>query len=396
MESHNFIKFPPNLGELSPRTWLLLGEIQSKIEQIKTIPIPPDDSDWLRGIYLAKGVHSTTAIEGNSFSEAEVAQIIAGEMEAPPSLAYQEQQIDNMLAAFNTVGKNLLSGGTLNFSPQLLHSYHRLVLAELEASLTNGVVIGDFRQDRVGVWRYLAAPPAEVPALMGQYCDWLNDNPASTPGYELAGKIIKAIVAHVYFAWIHPYGDGNGRMARLIEYMILLGAGVPDIPAHLLSNFYNKTRERYYRRLQESHGEFSEDSYPDEGHLQPFIEYALEGYRDELNEQLSYIYARQVKVIWHDFIHSSFPKTPTAVQQRRKRLALDLTDRGLEQPLTIADIRELTAAIALSYQGKTNHTIQRDLDQLVEMKLLKREAKGYQPNTDILRAFFANTRSERD
>ena len=71
MGSHDFIKFPPNLGEFSPKTWLLLGEIQAKIEHIKRLPIPRDDSDMLRRMYLTKGVHSTTAIEGNSFSEAE-------------------------------------------------------------------------------------------------------------------------------------------------------------------------------------------------------------------------------------------------------------------------------------------------------------------------------------
>ncbi|WP_433223897.1 Fic family protein [Dactylosporangium sp. CS-047395] len=42
--------------------------------------------------------------------------------------------------------------------------------------------------------------------------------------------MIKAMLAHLYLAWIHPFGDGNGRTARLIESQLLLQAGVP-VPA---------------------------------------------------------------------------------------------------------------------------------------------------------------------
>lgn len=54
--------------------------------------------------------------------------------------------------------------------------------------------------------------------------------------------IFKAVVAHLYLAWIHPVGDGNGRTARLVEFQILLSSGVPSPAAHLLSNHYNQTR----------------------------------------------------------------------------------------------------------------------------------------------------------
>jgi hypothetical protein len=61
--------------------------------------------------------------------------------------------------------------------------------------------------------------------------------------------ILKAMVAHLYLAWTHPFGDGNGRTARLIEFHILLSAGVPSPAAHLFSNHYNQTRAEYYRQL---------------------------------------------------------------------------------------------------------------------------------------------------
>ena len=49
----------------------------------------------------------------------------------------------------------------------------------------------------------------------------------------MAEGILKATLAHLYIAWIHPFGDGNGRTARLVEFMLLSRAGVPSPSAHL-------------------------------------------------------------------------------------------------------------------------------------------------------------------
>ncbi len=367
----------------------MLGEIQAKIAHIKNIPIPPADSQSLLELYLTKSVHGTTAIEGNTFSEEDVGKIIKNEMKAPPSRQYQEQQIRNMLNAFNTISDDEIRGNDQMFSLELLHGYHKLVLENLESILSAETAVGKFRAHRVEVGLYLAAPPEDCQRLMAAYCDWLNEAQAVPRGYELAWQIVKALVAHVYFAWIHPYGDGNGRMARLLEFAILLRAGVPDIAAHLLSNFYNKTRDMYYKQLQDSHGEYRDGSYPPVGNLQGFIEYALQGFKDELDEQLDRIHFKQLLVIWHNFIHASFPKMPSAPQQRQKRLVLDLTEHALLNPITLSEMRGLTPAIALAYANRTDRTLQRDLNRLVGMKLLSRVPAGYQPNINLVLRFSA-------
>ena len=61
---------------------------------------------------------------------------------------------------------------------------------------------------------------------------------------EQSIAILRAITAHLYLIWIHPFGDGNGRLARLVEFTILLKSGIPSIAAHLLSNHYNATAEQ--------------------------------------------------------------------------------------------------------------------------------------------------------
>jgi Fic family protein len=98
------------------------------------------------------------------------------------------------------------------------------------------------------------------------------------------------VVAHLCLAWIHPFGDGNGRTARLVEFQILLGAGVPTPAAHLLSNHYNQTRTEYYRQLDRA----SKSG----GEIVPFIEYAARGFVDGLREQLHKIRDQQWDVSW--------------------------------------------------------------------------------------------------
>ena len=68
-----------------------------------------------------------------------------------------------------------------------------------------------------------------------------------------ARGLTRALPAHLYIAWIHPFADGNGRTARLVEYQLLAGSGLVPTPAvHLLSNHYNLTRSYYYRVLDRS------------------------------------------------------------------------------------------------------------------------------------------------
>ena len=69
--------------------------------------------------------------------------------------------------------------------------------------------------------------PKDCPALVGMLCDWLNgpDFVTDDPALIFPLGLIRAIVAHLYIAWIHPFGDGNGRTARLVEFQLLLETG---------------------------------------------------------------------------------------------------------------------------------------------------------------------------
>lgn len=187
---------------------------------------------------------------------------------------------------------------------------------------------------------------------------------------------VKAIMAHLYIAWIHPFGDGNGRTARLIEFQLMIQAGVPLPAAHLLSDFYNRTREAYYRTLSRT----SKPPYP----VEHFIHDALEGFVDELREQLQVIREEQMRVTWENFVHQSIP-TDTPARHRQRCVVLDLGTRT--DPIPATKLPELTPRLARLYAQKGAKTVTRDVNELVRSGLVARKPGGIIANFDQIRAF---------
>jgi hypothetical protein len=189
--------------------------------------------------------------------------------------------------------------------------------------------------------------------------------------------IMKAIMAHLYLAWIHPFGDGNGRTARLIEYRILLRCGVPSPAVHLLSNHYNLTRAEYYRQLDRASASG--------GDYLPFFEYALRGFADGLREQISHIRKFQLVVVWRNYVHELFGERKTDVDRRRRDLVLALTDK--QDCVRMGQIPTLNARMALHYGAKGRMVLNRDLNELKDMGLVERNTNGSRARIEIVEAF---------
>ncbi len=394
MGSHDFIRFPPALAQFSARTWLLLGEIQATAEAVRALPISPAHAYELDIEYQAKGIHGATSIAGNSFAEEEVASIITGEFPAYASRIADLRQIKNLSEAYNMAARDEMFGGSPPFSIEKLNRFHQLVLNGLGENSERQMRVGALREQRTSVGRYLTPPPEDCEALLSQYCAWLNsdDEPAhGLEGYDITRSIIKALVAHVSFVWIHPYDDGNGRMARLIEHIILLRSGLPEICTHILSYFYSTSKRRYYSELERSHGELQDGAYPPLGELRGFIEYALEGFIDGMADLMLAIGSMQVQAIWRDHIRACFPALPTPLQRRRMRLALDLTDRCVDEPVMPEQIRELSAAVEQDYAQESDDALAEDLVALVKMDLVIFDERGFQPNPELMLSFFGNS-----
>ncbi len=356
-------------------TWVLLGEAKSKGQHVGRALLSPAAAAELLQAYLAKGMLATTAIEGNTLSEDEVRRILDRTLELPPSREYLEREIENVLTAYNVARKELLDDPKLPFSVARFCEYNRLILAGLD--LEADVVPGEIRRHSVVVGTYRAVPVEDAEYLLGRLCDWLNgdefDPPSEAPELAAPLAILKAIVAHLYLAWIHPFGDGNGRTARLLELQILLSAGFPVPTCQLLSNHYNLTRSEYYRQLAIS-------SREQDGVLS-FLRYAVQGFVDQLREQLDVIRDVQFADRWEQFVYQSFGERRGETDNRRLRLVLDLSNEfhSLGIPVPKRAIPTLTSRLAAAYATKTEKTLSRDLNAIKALGLLRQEDGGWVP-----------------
>lgn len=136
-KTHPWLSFTVNLGSAPPSLWVTLGECQSKCEHLAGVPLRPDVAYKLHQMYLAKGVWGTTAIEGNTLSEAEVLKHVEGKLEVPPSKEYLKQEIDNVIQEVNRMLATVESRGVLPVSLERIKELNRAVLNGL--SLEDGI-----------------------------------------------------------------------------------------------------------------------------------------------------------------------------------------------------------------------------------------------------------------
>lgn len=377
-ETHPWISFQLDLRRFDYTLWFQLGEVQAKCEQVAGVPLLPDVEEYLHQVFLAKGALATTAIEGNTLSEEDALGLVRGELELPPSKEYLGNEIRNIVRACNNIPEGILSGELAELTVDRIVELNALVLHDLP--LREDVSPGIIREHDVGVGRYRGAPHQDCEHLLKKLCSWLNVE-SFLPNEELriASGVLKAIVAHLYLAWLHPFGDGNGRTARLVEFQLLLLSGVPTAAAHLLSNHYNLTRAEYYRQL--------DLASKSGGDVSPFIQYALQGLNDGLDEQLQTIRAQQFHVFWMNHVHNSFRQKVNATDLRRRQLVVDLSDET--EPVPIARLRYLSPRIAEAYAGKTDRTIRRDVNVLEGMDLIRRNYEGVEINRELMSAFLS-------
>ena len=377
--THHWINFQLNLKTVGFETWMLLGEAQSKCQHITGVPLPPAVNQRLHSLYLAKGVQATTAIEGNTLSEEEVQKIIENKLQLPSSREYLQKEVENIIGAMNEFLIEVTTCDRYLFTVDRIKNFNRLALKGLD--LDEGIVPGRIRGYSVVAGAYKGAPAEDCEYLLSQLCDWLNQTDfLPTKGNGIARGILKAILAHLYLAWIHPFGDGNGRTARLMEFIIMLDAGIPAPAAHLLSNHYNLTRSEYYRQLSHS-------SKAKPGDVSHFIHYALQGLVDGLQTQIAVVKALQHEIVWRDIVFEKFRSRNKPSDIRCRDLILELSSKPVE--IKTETIRELSPTIALYYAGKSDKTIRRDINILLQMALLKQdeETGAIMVNKELISGF---------
>ena len=181
----------------------LIADISGQIERY-AIRLEQEDGLRLRKVNRIKTIHSSLAIEGNTLSEGQVRDIIDGKNVVAP--IKQIQEVKNAIATYN------LYQSLDPFSVKDLLRAHGVMMQSLVDDA------GRFRHGGVGVFGekglvHLAPPTDRVPMLMNDLFAWLKDSKDHL--------LIRSCVFHYEFEFIHPFIDGNGRIGRLWQSLIL-------------------------------------------------------------------------------------------------------------------------------------------------------------------------------
>lgn len=108
------------------------------------------------------------------------------------------------------------------------------------------IVSGMFGREKV---HYVAPAPERVDEEMAQFLDWFNS-------HESVNSVIRSAIAHFWFVSIHPFEDGNGRLARILSDMLLARADKSEFRFYNISSQINKDKKHYYDILEKTqHGD---------------------------------------------------------------------------------------------------------------------------------------------
>ncbi len=218
---------------ISAKSINLIAEISAQIERY-AIRLEQEDGLLLRKINRIKTIHGSLAIEGNKLSESMITEILEGKQVVAPLREIQE--VRNAIKTYDAFS-------SLNpYKIEDLLKAHGLMM---EALIDN---VGRFRSGGVGVFAgtqavHIAPPADRVPYLINDLFEWLK-----TSDDHL---LIKSCVFHYEFEFIHPFIDGNGRIGRLWQSLIL--TQLHPIFEHLpVENIVFQNQQQYYDAINRS------------------------------------------------------------------------------------------------------------------------------------------------
>lgn len=303
---------------------------------------------------LTEEVVKSSEIEGEVLDRNQVRSSIARRLgmdigALPPADRHVEGVIDMMLDAIEKYAERL--------TPERLFAWHAALFPTGRSGMTKNVV-GDWRTEQSGPIQVVSGPIGrervhyEAPIAgrlekeMQAFLAWFNGGADIDP-------VLKAALAHLWFVTIHPFEDGNGRIARAIADLALARSEKSSQRFYSMSAQIRRERNVYYDILERTQ----------KGDLD-ITEWLL-WFLDCLNRAFDDAEVILVNVLRKaDF----WDHHAGAALSERQRLVLHRLLDGFEGNLTSSKWAKLTKV--------SQATAARDIDELVEMNILKKDAAG--------------------
>lgn len=218
-----------------------LARIEEFKGAIDELPINVSVLEGLKKSSILASAHYSTKIEGNRLTMYQVEQVLFGSKKIP-NRKRDEDEVKGYYAAFDFMEGYSASGRAI--TERTIQKLHALVMSKGRTNVKpseyrDGQNV--IRDGASGKIVYLPPESKDVPDLMKALVYWIRNSDLPAP--------LVAGIAHYQFATIHPYYDGNGRVARLLATMILrlYGYGLKGI--YSLDEYYAINLPAYYGAL---------------------------------------------------------------------------------------------------------------------------------------------------
>jgi len=251
-----------------------LVDVLTELEHLRRLQLqgttPAQVFFQLKHIFHMLESLGSARIEGNHTTLADyVESKLEGTRQAPTD---QLREMENIEAAMTYIEESIQPGDGL--TEHFIRELHAITVKELKRE--GDATPGAYRQTQVKIAQSEHLPPEliQVPHYMQELVAFINEN--HPPKYDL----IKVALAHHRFGWIHPFGNGNGRVVRLLTYVLLIKYGFNVKTGGRVLNptaIFCNDRDHYYAMLA------CADTGTPEG-LEEWCTYVLQGILDELRK----------------------------------------------------------------------------------------------------------------
>jgi len=296
-------------------------------------------------------VHFGTRIEGNELNYSQAERVMAGEEVLARERDIQEvinyrnvvEYIDKLGERYNVEGP----GGRAVYGESWLKKIHELTTEKI---LDKGNK-GEYRQTRVviknsqsGEVSFRPPLPLEIKMQIEEFFDWLN----SDKGRDVH-PILRAGITHYELARIHPFVDGNGRVARAFALLVLYREGYDVKRFFSIEEYFDKNAEDYYSALQ--------SVAKKNGDLTPWLEFFTKALAVELNKIKERVRSLSIDFRWRDRLGRQI-----ALSERQIKLIEFISEK---EKLIVRDAREVMPDVS-------DDTILRDIKDLMKKGVVKK------------------------
>jgi Fic family protein len=341
-----------------PRLFKAHFDVMSLSDFIKDLQVHPEWREEIRKTEFARAVHGTLAIEGSVIGIDDIEHMME-EHTLPTDEDNARKEVSNALAAYEFIVEWSGMNQGKEITDSVIRQIHTVLTRDIDYYLNEPgkyrdqpVSFGSPRKDSI------LRNAFEVKEAMAQIIRFINfkDDDVLSLG---CFPVTRAIMTHYLITLVHPFIDGNGRVARAVEALILHHYGKFEPYCFPISaRYYYEKRLRYFELLRKA---------DETGELIPFTLFAIDGLIQHLSSIKKQLLDQITRTLIIDYLWQ-----------------LKRTDQILKRHITFMEIafglgkKEAKdfwrqPAIRGLYQNLSESTRKRDFARLLELNLLKTE-----------------------